>query len=293
MRKRLAAAGAIALKNSVYLHPDQPEAREDLEWIAQEIAAGGGDAHLIVGEFLDPAATAAAIAEFQRASEVAYREVTADARTLHKKARASDPSAVTQAHDRLAQRLEQLRRQDFFGARGRTAAAQAVTALTSQLARGQKLDKQMRTSHADLKGRVWVTRPGVEVDRIASAWFIRRFVDSKARFRFEDPRAERRARDLRFDMLGGDFTHEGDRCTLETLVKRVGLPDTGVQAVAEIVHDLDLKDGKFGRPETAGVAAAIDGLVAQHDDDADRIAHGLVFFDHLRQALRRPKRGRA
>jgi hypothetical protein len=281
MRTRLGAAGAIALKNSVYVLPDRADAREDLEWIAQEIVTGGGDAHLIAGEFVDPAATTAAIGQFRESAAAAYGELAAEARKAEK---------TTLAVERLSRRLEQIQRIDFFHAKSRRDAEQALGSLSSQLARGQKVQAAMRTTHPELKGRTWVTRPGVKVDRISSAWFIRRFIDPRARFRFEDPQVPKRARDLRFDMLGGDFTHEGDRCTLETLIKRVGLPDTGVQSIAEIVHDIDLKDGKFGRPETPGVSVALDGLVRQHADDSARIAQGLLLFDHLHEGLSRTKR---
>jgi len=143
----------------------------------------------------------------------------------------------------------------------------------------------MLKANPGLRGRTWVTRPNVKVDRIASAWFVRRFLDPKARFRFVDPASPRREGELRFDMVGGDYTHEGDRCTLETLVRRVGLPDRGVRAIGEIVHDLDLKDGKFARPEAAGVGALIEGLVARYEKDEDRIEHGLGLFDDLHEAL--------
>jgi hypothetical protein len=282
MRQRLAAVGALAVKNSVYLLPSGAEAREDLEWIAQEITAGGGDAHLFEGDFVDPAATSAAIAQFRQTTETAYLDLKKEARG----------AVGAQTHARLSKRLEQIRRLDFFEADGRAAAAQALAAFGSRLARGQQEEKRMRTANAGLKCRTWVTRPGIKVDRIASAWFIRRFIDPKARFRFEDPRTPKRTGDLRFDMIGGDFTHEGDRCTLETLIKRVGLPDAGVRAIAEIVHDVDLKDGKFGRAETAGVATAIDGLVGRHAHDADRLANGLTLFDDLHEAFGRKKRSR-
>ncbi len=139
----------------------------------------------------------------------------------------------------------------------------------------------------ELRKRIWVTRPGVKVDRMASAWFIRRFVDPKARFRFVDEKTPRRERELRFDMVGGDFTHEQDRCTFETLVRRVGLPDKGVRAIAEIVHDLDLKDGKYARPETAGVRMMLEGLMARTDGDDERIERALMMFDDLHQSLGR------
>jgi hypothetical protein len=290
MRQRLAAAGAMAVKNSVYLLPRGDEAREDLEWIAQEIAANGGDAHLFEGDFVDPRATAAAIAQFRAARETEYRQLADEARAVVKKRGAA--VSLAQAHDRLARRLQQVRKLDFFDAGGRAQAEHAVAAVAGRLARGQKEEKTMRVTQADLKGRTWVTRPGVKVDRLASAWFIRRFIDAKARFRFEPPDAPKRDGDVRFDMIGGDFTHEGDRCTLETLIRRVGLPDPGVRAIAEIVHDIDLKDAKFGRAETAGVAAAIEGLVKRHSEDTERIAHGLALFDDLHEALGSRKRRR-
>ena len=138
-----------------------------------------------------------------------------------------------------------------------------------------------------LRGRVWVTRRGVKVDRIASAWFVRRFVDAGARFRFVDPEsAVPRAGELRFDMTGGDFTHEGDLCTFEVLLARAGPKDAALAAVAEIVHDIDLKDSKFSRPETAGVRQLVEGIVAAHPKDDDRLARGFALFDDLHASFR-------
>ena len=137
-----------------------------------------------------------------------------------------------------------------------------------------------------LRGKTWVTRRGVYVDRIASAWLIRRFVDPKARFRFVAG-ADRPARpgELRFDMPQGDFSHEGDRCTFETLVRRLGLRDPALAVVAEIVHDIDLKDGKFGRPEVPGVIGMLDGLVAAEPQDARRLQRGADLFESLYRGI--------
>ena len=143
----------------------------------------------------------------------------------------------------------------------------------------------MREANPELRGKTWVTRPGVKIDRMASAWFIRRFVDPKARFRFAAADAPKRDDELRFDMVGGDYTHEGDLCTFETLVGRVGLPDKGVRAIAEIIHDLDLKDSRYGRPETAGVRTMLDGLMARTGNDEERIERALALFDDLHEAL--------
>ena len=138
-----------------------------------------------------------------------------------------------------------------------------------------------------ISGRTWVTRRGVKVDRIASAWLIRRFVDAKARFRFVDPKAvEPRPDELRFDMVGGDFTHEGDRCTFETLLDRTRVRDPALRKIAEIVHDIDVKDGKFARPEAAGIEQVLSGLLKSTAEDEARLQRGFALFDELYESFR-------
>ena len=148
---------------------------------------------------------------------------------------------------------------------------------------------------AGLRGRTWVTRRGVEVDRIASAWLIRRFIDPEARFAFAPSRGHApRPGELRFDMFEAEFTHEGDRCTFEVLLARgPGLADDpALRAIGEIVHDVDLKDGRFGREETAGIAHLIRGIVLAHDDDdAERLARGAAVLDDLHRYFHGNRRG--
>jgi hypothetical protein len=137
-------------------------------------------------------------------------------------------------------------------------------------------------------GRTWVTRRGIQVDRIASAWLIRRFVDPDARFRFIAPHAEEaRPGELTFDMTGGDFTHEEDRCTFETLVRRAGPSDPALERVAEIVHDIDIKDGKFGRSEARGVEQLLWGMLAANPSDEERLDRGFALLDDLYQSFSR------
>lgn len=293
MRQRLADVGAIAVKNSVYLLPHNAEALEDLQWIAQEIVTGGGDAHLFAGEFVDGVANDAAVAQFRESRDADYDALTADAHAAMKAARSAAAVAeLASAHMRLQRRFDEIRRIDFFDAARRTAAEEALGAIEARLQKDRKEETRMLKANPELRGKTWVTRPGVKIDRMASAWFIRRFVDPKARFRFADPATPRKDGELRFDMVGGDFTHEEDRCTFETLVGRVGLPDKGVRAIAEIVHDLDLKDAKYGRAEAAGVRMMLDGLMARTENDEERIERALVIFDDLHEALGRGKRGR-
>lgn len=138
------------------------------------------------------------------------------------------------------------------------------------------------TPAAPVRGRVWVTRRDPQVDRLASAWLIRRFIDPDARFKFVAPRGYRpEASELRFDMYDGEYTHEGDRCTFETLLRRFDLRDPALRAIGEIVHDIDLKDEKFGRAEAQGIATLVAGLAATQPDDAARVERGAAIWEDL------------
>ena len=110
---------------------------------------------------------------------------------------------------------------------------------------------------------------------------MRRFVDKRPRFHFVGE-GETVEGAVRFDMAGGEFTHEGEDCTFETMVRRFGLgDDPSLRAIAEIVHDVDLKDAKFNRLEAAGFAAVIDGLVVAFLDDRERLDHCTAVFEGL------------
>jgi hypothetical protein len=137
-------------------------------------------------------------------------------------------------------------------------------------------------------GRTWVTRQGVFVDRIASAWLIRRFIDPEARFKFVPARGYRpEPGELRFDMFEAEYTHEGERCTFQTLAARFGLRDPALAAVGEIVHDIDCKEEQFGRPETQGVARLLRGIADGTEQDEDRLERGGRLFDDLYAAFTR------
>lgn len=142
-------------------------------------------------------------------------------------------------------------------------------------------------------GRTWVTRMGIKVDRTASAWLIRRFIDPGAEFKFAPARGYRPAAgELRFDMFEAEYTHEGDRCTFEVLLDRFALAgDPALKAMGEIVHDIDCKDDRYGRPETAGVAALVEAIAASTRDDLTRLERGAALFGDLYVALRAGQRG--
>jgi hypothetical protein len=181
---------------------------------------------------------------------------------------------------RLRKRMAEIVAIDFFAASGRESAESAVTALEHRL-RTKALAPEADAA-PDVRGCVWVTRKNIHVDRIASAWLVQRFIDPKARFKFVPGQGYRAAKgEVTFDMFEGTFTHEGDLCTFETLMHRFALRQPGLQAVAEIIHDIDVKDGKFARPEAPGVAALIAGIALANPDDEARIDAGGQMLDAL------------
>ena len=290
--RRLQGLGAVALKNSVYALPSRDETREDLQWVLREIVAGGGEGTLVEARLVDGFTDEELETLFQTARDTDYREIAEEARALthalgEAKGETSDAGAALR---RLRRRIATVAQIDFFGATGRLTAESLVSALEERL--GGKAPAPAPTSAlADIRGRVWVTRQGVHVDRIASLWLVRRFVDPAARIKFVPPKGYRPERgEIRIDMFEAEFTHEGDRCTFEVLLDRLGLTEPALAAIAEIVHDIDLKDAKFEREETAGIAHLIAGLCMGERDDETRLQRGFQLFDDLHTYFRR-KRG--
>jgi hypothetical protein len=186
---------------------------------------------------------------------------------------------------------------DFFGANGRVQVEGLLSGLEARLQEDEAMAEERQQQAAGpaqadaLKGRVWVTRRGVYVDRIASAWLIRRFIDPDARFKFVPAKGyEPEPGELRFDMYEGEYTHEGDHCTFEVLLSRAGLNDPALAAIGEIVHDIDLKDAKFGREEASGIARVMDGIAAANKEDERRLERGAAVLDDLYEVFRRKRR---
>lgn len=278
LRRRLRKLGAVAVRGSVYVLPARDECLEDFRWLRREIVGDGGDAVVVGAAWVDGLDDAGVEALFRADRDGRYAELTAEAEPL-----ADGAGGGGGAYARLRRRLDEVVAMDWFDAPGRGAAERAVRRLDARSAGG---DVAMGSTGP--RGRTWVTRRGVKVDRISSAWLIRRFIDPDARFRFVPAEGYTPAeQELRFDMFAGEFTHDGDRCTFEVLLSRFGLEDAGLRALGEIVHDLDCKDGKFGRAETAGVSALMEGIVAGTEVDAERLERGAVALDGLYAGLRR------
>lgn len=294
--RRLQRIGAVALKNAVYVLPHAEQPQEDMQWIAREIIAEGGEATLCAASLVDGLRDEQVEALFQAAREADYAQIAEEARQIAaetpSKVRQDDPRRAERQADvaRLKKRLTEVSGIDFFGAAGRETAEAALSSLEKRLADTPKARAATRSARPEreaYQGRTWVTRKNVHVDRIASAWLVRRFVDPKATFKFVPGQGYVAKRDeVTFDMFEAEFTHIGDRCTFEVLVEQFALDDAALSSIAEIVHDIDVKDGKFARMEAAGVASLIAGLALLHRDDEKRLELGRSVFDALHELYR-------
>jgi hypothetical protein len=297
--RRLQRLGAVAIKNSVYVLPLTEPTQEDLQWVAREITSDGGEATICRATFVEGLRDDQVEALFHAARDADYQQLAEEVREL-----VSDlPTRVGREDERrgaleadlarLRKRLGEIVAIDFFASSGRVAAEAALDGFDRRLRRhapAAEPSSDGRLSPEDYRGRTWVTRKNVHVDRIASAWLIRRFIDPDARFAFVPGQGYRAAEgELTFDMYEGTFTHAGDACTFETLVERFDLREPGLRSIAEIVHDIDVKDGKFGRAEASGVAALIAGIALAHREDERRIQLGGAMLDALLELFGRKK----
>ncbi len=289
--RHLQRIGAVAIKNSVYALPHNEETQEDFQWVLREVVKGGGDASIVEARFIDGLSDDQVLALFQAAREEDYRALASQARevaaSFPKRGPPPENHRIEVANQiaRLRQRLSELGAIDFFGAPGREIAEGVVSGMEARMkpsVESKETAKATTLRQGDYRGRTWVTRAGIKVDRMASAWLIRKFIDPQARFKFVPAKGyEPQKGELRFDMFEAEFTHEGDLCTFEVLVDRFGLTEPGLRAIAEIVHDVDVKDAKYGREEAPGVGQVVAGIAAAHADDETRLERGTALFDDL------------
>lgn len=296
--RRLQRIGAVAIKNSVYVLPRSAETYEDFEWLLREIVAGGGEASMCEASFVEGLSNADVEQIFITARDTDYGVLAADAERClaalptSRRIAAEQRAQIRGELARLRRRLAETASIDFFGAPHRAAAEARLDRIEERLRAIMEdtMPRDMPRASAGagaLHGRTWVTRRDVHVDRIASAWLIRRHIDPDARFKFVEPRGYTPAPgELRFDMFDAEYTHEGDRCTFETLLERFALADAALRAVGETVHDIDMKDARFGRAETPGVEQLILGLVLAHESDEARLERGAAMLDDLYAALK-------
>jgi hypothetical protein len=267
--RRLRQLGAVSPAGSAHLLPESDESREAFGWIAQEIRDGGGQALVLEVERLEPAEEARVIEAFRAARDEDYRKIADEAVT------AAGPDINL---EKLRRRLQEVSRIDFFGAPEGLRATAILDRLEAERGRSELAPP---VDLARYRGRTWVTRPRPHVDRLSSAWLIRRFIDPEAVLRYGEPREG----EVSFDMPGAEFGHTGALCTFETLLAAFHLDEPALHSLAAIVHAIDLHDFSDAPPELAGVKAVLDGWRAAGWSDEELESHGIALFEGLYRSL--------
>jgi hypothetical protein len=282
--RQLKKCGALPLKTSAYVLPDKPEQHERFQWLAQQVRDDGGEATIIHITEIEGLKSEDIVRQFNEARAADY-DVLLSALTgiVSRSKRKSAETRPTEL-EKLTRQFDEVRKIDFFD----SPRAQDVQMLLKRATevRGRKSKGRAPLSARKYSGRTWLTRPRPGIDRVGSAWLIRRFIDPKARFVFaNDPGRHPNA--IPFDMFEVEFSHHGDNCTFETLVTRFGISDKAIRRLAEMVHDADLEDGKFQTTECMGIDQVLQGWAKSGLSDEELLARGGECFEALYRQLRK------
>lgn len=296
--RRLARAGAVQLKGAVYILPATDEHRELFQWIIGEVKAMGGDGSFVRTARIEPLSDGEVRGLFNSQRDAEYRDLKQALEVLERKVQSSRKGAVAGVRESVGSDLASLRKtyeeiggRDFFSAPLGRETGRRIQTLEASLKGLQEPGpgKAVPLSRKDIKHyrrKVWVTRTRPFIDRMASAWLIRRFVDPAAAFRFIDEKDIDKLSpgEIAFDMQGGELTHHGDLCTFEVIVRSFGIKDKAIRKIAEIVHDLDLKDDKYGNSAASGIEEVLIGIRKTTKDDAEMLEKGMAVFEMLYQS---------
>jgi hypothetical protein len=296
--RKLAKAGAVQLKGAVYILPASDEHEELCQWIIGEVKSLGGDGAFVRTPRVETIPDPDVRALFNTQRDAEYRELDKILDGLERKVQSSRKSAVAGTRDAVAGPLavtkktyEDIQGRDFFSSPLGRETGKHIRSLETTLLGLQEPDtaKPAPLARKDLKAyrrKVWVTRKRPFIDRMAAAWLIRRFLDPEAKFRFvaNADAAALAPGEIAFDMQGGEFTHHGELCTFEVLVRSFGIKDKAVRKIAEIVHDLDLKDDKYGNAAGSGIEEVLTGIRKTVKDDAEMLEKGIVVFEMIYQS---------
>jgi hypothetical protein len=296
--RKLAKAGAVQLKGAVYILPATDDHEEFLLWLIGEVKSMGGDGAFVRTEEIRSMKEADIRELFLKQAEQEYRGFEKNLNDLERKIQSIRKGTTSERGagpanqaGKLAKELENIRTRDFFSSvlgdeitKRLTALQTSIQGIGKRASERPELVKLKRA--ADYRGRTWITRKKPFIDRMSSAWLIRRFIDAKAVFTFVSERdlASIGGNAVAFDMPGGEFTHVGDRCTFEVVVKSFDIKDKAVRKIAEIVHDLDVRDEKFSNPEASGVEAVLTGIRKTTKSDDEALERGMAVFEMIYQS---------
>lgn len=279
--RKLRRYGALALRASGYLLPNTAGNLEHFQWLATSVRNHSGEASVAQVQSLDDYSHDDLQKLFLEARSRDYQTLAQQLRKVLKQKRRTSGDFV-----RFRRRLQEIIAIDFFNSpmRGRVESLLAAAAATQNPSR-TAADLPTTLLKKEYHNRIWVTRPRPGIDRVSSAWLIVHFIDAKARFVFAaDSRQQPDA--IAFDMFQeGGFGHVGDDCTFETLCKRFRISDPKVKTIAEMIHDADLGDGKFGRVEAVGIDRILIGWAQQGLTDDELLRRGVELIVGLYQSV--------
>jgi hypothetical protein len=274
--RRLKKMGAVQIKTSTYLLPDEPAQYEQFQWLAQQIRDYGGDSTLVRAQEIEGLSKEKVIAMFNDARAKDYGELRKSLQGFISRRKKMDAEGGASELQRLMRQFREIRAVDFFdSARGHD------IAMLLRRAEGPKRSRQLeRLDVKQYQGKTWLTRPRPEIDRVGSAWLIARFIDRKPKFVFAST-TDAIPDAIPFDMLDAQFSHHGNYCTFETLTRRFTISDKSLAKIGEMIHDADLDDAQFQRIEAVGIDRILKGWAKQGLSDQEILRRGFECFDAL------------
>jgi hypothetical protein len=278
--RKLQRYGMLALRSSGYVLPHSAINQERMEWLATAIRTYKGQASVVQVQGFDDLPAEQLHRLFMEARSRDYQKLLHEAKKLLALPPLRRPGGRL---NRIRRRFLELQDIDFFGNPLRTKLENLLAqADKSDAAKSARKDKR---KFAEYVNRLWMTRPRPGIDRVSSAWLIRRFIDPKARFVFgTEPAAHPDA--IPFDMfVSQGFGHRGEDCTFETLYKQFAIRDMTVKRIAQIIHDADLGDEKFGRAEGLGLDKVLNGWAKQDLPDDELLQRGMDLIEGLYDSL--------
>ena len=280
--RRLKKMGAVQIKTSTYLLPDESAQYEQFQWLAQQIRDYGGDSTLVRAQEIEGLTKEKVIAMFNDARAKDYAELRKSLQGFIGRRKKIDAEIAGAELERLTRQFREIREVDFFdSARGHD------VAMLLRRAEGRSTARQLAVLDAkQYQNKTWLTRPRPEIDRVGSAWLISKFIDRKPKFVFA-PSANAVPGAIPFDMLDAEFSHHGNYCTFETLIRRFAISDKVVAKIGEMIHDADLDDSRFQRVEAVGIDRVLKGWAKEGLPDEEILRRGFECFDALYAFLQR------
>lgn len=273
--RKLQKHGALALKDGVYILPFTPDNHEFFTWLRGEIALFDGSMNFATVEKLDTISDDELMASFVALATSAY-EVIVD----------KISSLGTPADDSYAQNLKKIIKEfqtieehDYFGSPKSKELKKELQLLQEVLWQENHIAPAVpKRDIMEYQDKIWQTRPRPFVDRMASAWLIKNYIDKEAKFIFSQ---EIDSSAISFDMQDATISHIGDLCTFEVLLKSFSLENEALLNIAKLIHNLDINDDKYHTPHAEGIKLILSSIRETSKDDYEIIKKSGTIFDYI------------